>query len=166
MVSEAAEAFQDATEALAGVLPNGFHVRGAGGTLLAVTGPVIPALNVIMSVATAPDKAEIGLLCEKAQPHLQQLPWSIRLRGEADEALARSPSARGLTTRTQQPFMYRDPARVPAARSRPGGHRGGPEGRAGRRRPYGLYLHSSDEAVPLFEQVGFRTEESWTSFTA
>ncbi|MGW1552885.1 GNAT family N-acetyltransferase [Streptomyces sp. NPDC002346] len=28
------------------------------------------------------------------------------------------------------------------------------------------YLHSSDEAVPLFEQVGFRAEESWTSFTA
>ncbi|MCX4538866.1 GNAT family N-acetyltransferase (plasmid) [Streptomyces sp. NBC_00841] len=27
------------------------------------------------------------------------------------------------------------------------------------------YLHSSDEAVPLVEQVGFRTEESWTSFT-
>ncbi|WP_263974216.1 GNAT family N-acetyltransferase [Streptomyces albicerus] len=28
------------------------------------------------------------------------------------------------------------------------------------------YLHSSDEAVPLFEQVGFRTEEFWASFTA
>ncbi|WP_121708917.1 GNAT family N-acetyltransferase [Streptomyces sp. E5N91] len=28
------------------------------------------------------------------------------------------------------------------------------------------YLHSSDDAVPLFERAGFRTEESWTAFTA
>ncbi|MFF9803399.1 GNAT family N-acetyltransferase, partial [Streptomyces rochei] len=28
------------------------------------------------------------------------------------------------------------------------------------------YLHSSDEALPLFEQAGFRTEESWVAFTA
>ncbi|MFV5997246.1 hypothetical protein ACNPQM_33855 [Streptomyces sp. NPDC056231] len=40
-------------------------------TPLAVTGSVISALDVIMSVATVPDKAEIGLLCEKAEPHLQ-----------------------------------------------------------------------------------------------
>ncbi|MFH8625940.1 GNAT family N-acetyltransferase [Streptomyces vietnamensis] len=28
------------------------------------------------------------------------------------------------------------------------------------------YLHSSDEAVPLFEWAGFHVEESWTAFTA
>ncbi|MGW5565564.1 GNAT family N-acetyltransferase [Streptomyces tendae] len=28
------------------------------------------------------------------------------------------------------------------------------------------YLHASDETVPLFERAGFRTEESWTAFTA
>ncbi|MGW1092634.1 GNAT family N-acetyltransferase [Streptomyces sp. NPDC002596] len=253
MVFEAAEAFQDATEALAGVLPNGFHARGADGTLLAVTGSVIPALNVIMSVATAPDRAEIGLLCEKAEPHLQQLPWSIRLRGEADEELAAIAAARGLTTRTQQPFMLLPLEDGPAAPQsgensvtvRPlrndeyetfaavlGAAFGAPpavitslytpfvlgqafvkayvadvdgvpavaglavltERHGGlanigtlpeyRRRGLGravteaalrdgraagartAYLHSSDEAVPLFEQVGFRTEESWTSFTA
>ncbi|MFD6531026.1 GNAT family N-acetyltransferase [Streptomyces sp. NPDC060184] len=103
-VAQAAEAFQEATEALAGVLPNGFHQR-SGAALLAVTGSLIPALNVIMSVADTPDTADIGLLCAKAGPHVQELPWSIRVRGDAGTELVGLAGSHGLTTLTHQPFM-------------------------------------------------------------
>ncbi|MGW0858436.1 GNAT family N-acetyltransferase [Streptomyces sp. NPDC002690] len=252
-VAQAAAAFQEATEALASVLPNGFHLRGSDGTLLAVTGSLIPALNVVMSVSDTPDTIEIGLLCTEAGPQVQELPWSIRLRGEADEELVGLAASHGLNTLAHQPFMllsledgrevwssgvessavrplredeYKTFATVlgtafgappfvitslytPHVLSRPfvkayvaevdgvaaaaglailterhvglanigtlPEYRGRGLGRAiteailrdgraaGART---AYLHSSDEAVSLFERAGFRTEESWASFTA
>ncbi|CAM5292728.1 MULTISPECIES: GNAT family N-acetyltransferase [Streptomyces] len=252
-VSEAAEAFQTATEWLAGVLPDGLHERGPGGALLAVTRSMIPLLNSIMSVTDVPDAAEIGLLCEKAAPHVAQLPWSIRLRGEPGAEIAGIAAARGLRTLTRQPFMLlsldedrdsRESARGPVT-VRPlrddedqtfatvlGAAFGAPpmiitslytplvlgqpfvraylaevdgvpagaglailtERHVGlanigtlrdhRRRGVGralteailrdgraagahtAYLHSSEEALPLFERAGFRTRESWATFTA
>ncbi|MFG2357820.1 GNAT family N-acetyltransferase [Streptomyces sp. NPDC048521] len=252
-VTQAAEAFQEATERLADVLPNGLHERGPGGALLAVTGSLIPLLNSIMSVSDVPDAAEIELLCEKAAPHVAQLPWSIRLRGEPGAEIAGIAAAHGLRTLTQQPFMLlsleedrdsRESGQGPVT-VRPLGddeHQtfatvlgaafgappmivsslytplvlgqpfvqaylaevdGVPAGaglailterhvglanigtlRDHRRRGVGravteailrdgraagahtAYLHSSDEALPLFERAGFRTEESWAVFTA
>ncbi|MBZ9641841.1 hypothetical protein [Streptomyces sp. PSKA30] len=105
VVSQAAGAFQAAVEALAGVVPNGFRERGPGGALLAITGSQIPALNGITSIAPAPDKAEIGLLSEKAEAHVQELPWSIRLRGEPGAEIVDLAAAHGLATLTSQPFM-------------------------------------------------------------
>ncbi|PWI15841.1 N-acetyltransferase [Streptomyces sp. Act143] len=104
-VFEAAEAFQAATEQLTGILPNGFHERGPADALLAVTGSMIPVLNGIMSVADEPDAEEIKLLCEKAEPHVQQLPWSIRLRGEAGAEITALAAQHGLSTQLRQPFM-------------------------------------------------------------
>lgn len=252
-VSEAAAAFQAATERLAGVLPNGLHERGPGGALLAVTGSLIPLLNSIMSVTDVPDAAEIELLCEKAAPHVAQLPWSIRLRGEPGAGIVGIAAAHGLHTLTRQPFMLlsldddrdsrdfgRGPVTVRPLRDdehetfatvlgaafgappmiisslytplvlgqpfvrgylaevdgKPAGaglailterhvglanigtlhdHRRQGVARAvteailrdGRAAgAHTAYLHSSDEALPLFERAGFRTEESWTVFTA
>ncbi|WP_338704228.1 GNAT family N-acetyltransferase (plasmid) [Streptomyces sp. Q6] len=257
MVREAAEAFQAATEQLTDILPNGLHERGPNGALLAVTGSMIPVLNGIMSVSDVPDAEEIRLLCEKAEPHVQQLPWSIRLRGEAGEEITTLAARRGLSTRLQQPFMLLSLADGPevgrdqrqfgpeSVTVRPLGddehetfaavlgtafgappviisslytphvlgqafvkayiaEADGIPAAAGlaivterhvglanigtlpdhRRRGLGravveailrdaraagahtAYLHSSDEALPLFEQAGFRTEESWAAFTA
>ncbi|MBG7702873.1 GNAT family N-acetyltransferase [Streptomyces sp. MC1] len=252
-VSEAAKAFQAATERLADVLPNGLHERGPRGALLAVTGSMIPMLNSIMSVTDVPDAAEIELLCEKAAPHVARLPWSIRLRGEPGAEILGIAAAHGLRTLTQQPFMLlsldedRDNResgqgtvtvrpldddehqtfatvlgaafgappmiisslytpfvlRQPFVRAYLAEVDGVPAGaglailterhvglanigtlRDHRRQGVGravteailrdgraagahtAYLHSSDEALPLFEQVGFRTEESWATFTA
>ncbi|MGP4045912.1 GNAT family N-acetyltransferase [Streptomyces sp. 2A115] len=252
MVSGAAGAFQGAVEALAGALPNGFVELGPGGALLAFTRSQIPALNGIVSTAPTPDKAEIGLLGEKAAAQARGLPWSIRLRGEPDAEIVDLAAAHGLTTLTRQPFML-----LPLEGARPvpefdaitsvrllrnaeyetfatvlGAAFGAPpavitslytplvlgrpfvsaylaevdgvpaaaglailtERHVGlanigtlpdyRRRGLGravtetilrdalaagahtAYLHSTDEAVPLFERAGFRTEESWASFTA
>ncbi|MEW2288553.1 GNAT family N-acetyltransferase [Streptomyces sp. NPDC047841] len=253
VVSEAAAAFQTATERLAGALPDGLHERGPGGALLAVTRSLIPLLNSIMSVADVPDAAEIELLCDKAAPHVAQLPWSIRLRGEPGTEIVGIAAAHGLRTVTRQPFMLlsldgdRDsresghgPVTVRPLRDDedetfatvlgaafgappmiisslytprvlgqsfvqayvaevdgvPAGaglavlterhvglanigtlheHRRRGVGRAvteailrdGRAAgAHTAYLHSSEEALPLFEQAGFRTEESWTAFTA
>ncbi|MFJ5035928.1 GNAT family N-acetyltransferase [Streptomyces sp. NPDC088560] len=252
-VSRAAHAFQSAVEELAGVLPNGFRERSPGGTLLATTGSLIPALNGITSAEPIPDKAEIALLCDAAEPHVKGLPWSIRLRGEPEEGIVAVAADHGLTTLTQQPFMLlqltddrtaQEPARetacvrplrddehevfaevlgaafgappaiitslytplvlgqpfvhayvaevdgVPAAAGLAiltGEHVGLANiGTLSEYRRQGLgravtetilrdahangartaYLHSSDEAIPLFEQVGFRTEEFWTFLTA
>lgn len=269
VVHEAAEAFQTATEQLAGILPNGLHERGPNGALLAVTGSMIPVLNGIMSVSDAPDLDEIRLLCEKAEPYVQHLPWSIRLRGDAGEEITELAARRGLPTQLRQPFMLLS-LEDGRADGRADRHAGGPEvgreqGHSGpesvtvrplggdehetfaavlgtafgappmiisslytphvlgqpfvkaylaeadgtpvaaglaivterhvglanigtlpehRRRGIGravveailrdaraagahtAYLHSSDEALPLFEQAGFRTEETWVAFTA
>ncbi|MFD8613159.1 GNAT family N-acetyltransferase [Streptomyces sp. NPDC059631] len=251
----AAEVFQAAVETLAGVVPDGFHERGPGGSLLAFTGSQIAALNGILSVdpaSAAP--AEIELLSTRAEQRGAGLPWSIRLRGEPEEKIVRIAADHGLTTITRQPFMLLPltdgslpvPETVPdSVRVRPlggdehetfatvlGGAFGAPpaiisglytpavldqpfltayvaevEGvpaaaglsivtdqhvglvnigtlPAYRRRGIGravtgtilreasaagahtAYLHSTDEAVPLFAHLGFRTEESWTAFTA
>ncbi|KUN18830.1 acetyltransferase [Streptomyces antibioticus] len=104
-VFEAAEAFQTATEQLTGILPNSFHEPGPAGALLAVTGSMIPVLNCIMSVSDEPDAAEIELLCEKAEPHVRQLPWSIRLRGEPSAEITTLAAQHGLSTQLRQPFM-------------------------------------------------------------
>ncbi|MFF4354845.1 GNAT family N-acetyltransferase [Streptomyces sp. NPDC001530] len=256
-VLEAAEAFQSATEQLADILPNGFHERGPAGALLAVTGSMIPVLNSIMSVSDVPDAEEIRLLCEKAEPHVQQLPWSIRLRGEAGEKITALAARHGLSTQLRQPFMLlslEDGREDGRELGKPGpesvtvrpldddehetfaavlgtafgappviisslytphvlgqpfvkayvAEADGTPAAAGlaivtekhvglanigtlpehRRRGVGraiveailrdaraagahtAYLHSSDEALPLFEQAGFRTEESWVVFTA
>lgn len=250
--SHAAEAFRTAVEMLADTLPNGYAERGPGGSLLAVTGSQIPALNGILSVRPTPDAAELGPLSDKAAARVAGLPWSIRLRGEPDAELVSLAAAHGLGTLTRQPFMLlpladgaqsaasdtaeavrplRDeefetfatvlgaafgaPASVitslytPAVLGLPfvGAYLAEVDGvpaAAGlsilterhvglanigtrpeyRRRGLGravtdailrdarsagahtAYLHSSDEAVPLFEQAGFRTAESWTAFTA
>ncbi|MET7694664.1 GNAT family N-acetyltransferase [Streptomyces sp. NPDC005483] len=255
-VLEAAEAFQTATEQLADSLPNGFHERGPADALLAVTGSMIPLLNSIMSVADVPDAAEIELLCERAAPHVQRLPWTIRLRGEAGEEITGLAARHGLSTRVRQPFMLllladgraegqergaSGPAPVtvrlladdehetfaeilgtafgappviisslytpqvlgqPFVKAYVAEEEGTPVAAglaivterhvglanigtlpAHRRRGAGravveailrdaraagahtAYLHTSDEALPLFEQAGFRTEESWVVFT-
>ncbi|SNX88379.1 acetyltransferase (GNAT) family protein [Streptomyces sp. TLI_55] len=250
---DAAEAFQAATEQLVDSLPNGFHERGPAGALLAVTGSLIPLLNTVMSASDVPDVEEIKLLCGKAEPHVRQLPWSIRLRGEVGEEITDLAAQHGLTTRTKQPFMLLSlEEKRPDTRQRGesvtvrrlddeehetfaevlGTAFGAPPaiitslytphvlGRpfvkayvaeadgtpvaaglgvvterhvglanigtlpAHRRRGVGravveailrdaraagahtAYLHSSDEALPLFEQAGFRTEESWVVFSA
>ncbi|MFF5500065.1 GNAT family N-acetyltransferase [Streptomyces aquilus] len=250
---EAAEAFQTATEQLADSLPNGFHERGPAGALLAVTGSMIPLLNSIMSVSDVPDAEEIGLLCEKAAPHVRQLPWTIRLRGEAGQEITDLAARHGLSTQVRQPFMLLSladgreqgesgPAAVTVRRLADDEHEtfaevlgtafGAPPAiisslytpqvlgqpfvkayvaeadgtpvaaglaivterhvglanigtlPAHRRRGAGravveailrdaraagahtAYLHASDEALPLFEQAGFRTEESWVVFSA
>ncbi|MFJ3672456.1 GNAT family N-acetyltransferase [Streptomyces sp. NPDC090106] len=252
-VRAAAEAFQAATERLADVVPNGFHQRGPADALLTVTGSLIPVLNGIMSVSDVPDAQEITLLCEKLQPYVEQLPWSIRLRGEAGQEITGLAARHGLTTRTEQPFMLlslkdaqeRQGTGSGSVTVRPlaadehetfatvlGTAFGAPpmiisslytphvlgqpfvttylaetdgtpvgaglaivgERHVGlanigvlpvhRRRGAGralveailrdasaagahtAYLHSSDEALPLFEQLGFRTRESWSVFTA
>ncbi|MFF3606770.1 GNAT family N-acetyltransferase [Streptomyces sp. NPDC002463] len=251
VVSQAAGAFRAAVEALAESLPNGFVEHGPGGALLAFTRSQIPALNGIVSVAAAPDTTEIGLLCENAAKQAQRLPWSIRLRGEPEEALVGLALDHGLGTVSRQPFMLR---RLTGTRKETAGG-GGPvrplrsdesetfaevlgaafgappavitslytpavlslpfvraylaeadgepvaaglgiltEQHVGlanigtlpeyRRRglaraitdtvvqdathagAHTAYLHSSDEAVPLFERAGFHVEESWTAFTA
>ncbi|MET9382253.1 hypothetical protein ABZY09_14530 [Streptomyces sp. NPDC002928] len=104
------QAFQTAVEELAAVIPNGFHERGPGGALLATTGSLIPSLNGITSVDPTPDKAEIALLCDAAEVHVQGLPWSIRLRREPEEGVVAVAADHGLTTLTRQPFMLLKPA--------------------------------------------------------
>ncbi|MGW3498651.1 GNAT family N-acetyltransferase [Streptomyces sp. NPDC001020] len=253
VVYGAARAFQAAVEALADAVPNGYRRHGPGGALLATTGSLIPALNGVMSADPSPDKAEIALLCDAAEAHVQGVPWSIRLRGEPEEGIVAVAADHGLTTRTRQPFMLltlegdpavRKPAPKPASvrplradehevlaevlgaafgappaiitslytplvlgqpflrayvaevagvpaaagmailtgehvglvniGTRPEHRRTGlgravterilRDGRAAGART--AYLHSSDEALPLFEQAGFRTQESWTFLTA
>lgn len=249
---EAAQAFQSAVEELSAAIPNGHRERGPGGALLATTGSLIPALNGIMSADPSPDKAEIALLCDAATPHVQSLPWSIRLRGEPDEGIAAVAADHGLRTRTRQPFMLLELEGRPEAQEsskaisvrplRDGEHEvfaevlgrafgappaiitslytplvlslpfvrayvaeldGAPaaaglailtenhvglanigtlpehrraglgqavterilhDGRAAGART--AYLHSSDEAAPLFERAGFHAAEFWTFFTA
>ncbi|MER5757072.1 hypothetical protein [Streptomyces sp. NPDC002088] len=57
-----------------------------------------------------PDKAEIALLCDAAEVHVQGLPWSIRLRREPEEGVVAVAADHGLTTLTRQPFMLLKPA--------------------------------------------------------
>lgn len=116
-MSRAAGAFQAAVEALAGALPNGFVEHGSDGALLAFTHSQIPALNGIVSAAPIPDRAEIALLGKKAeeQARAQNLPWSIRLRGEPEAEIVDLAAAHGLTTLTRQPFML-----LPLEDGRPG----------------------------------------------
>ncbi|GGM18660.1 hypothetical protein GCM10010129_73640 [Streptomyces fumigatiscleroticus] len=240
-------------EELTGVLPDGYHERGPGGALLATTGSLIPALNGVMSVAAVPDSAEIAALCDAAEAHVGELPWSVRLRGEPEETIVAVAADHGLTTRTRQPFMLlslgdgrsarqaaSEPATVRPLRNDEhevfaevlGAAFGAPAfvisslytplvlgqpfvrayvaeadgvpaaaglailtgehvglvniGTVPEYRRRGLarsvtarilrdahaagartaYLHSSEEALPLFEYAGFRTEEYWTFFTA
>ncbi|MEV7080868.1 GNAT family N-acetyltransferase [Streptomyces sp. NPDC093516] len=260
-VLDAAEAFQTAMGQLVDTLPNGHHERGPAGSLLAVTGSMVPVLNTIMSVSDVPDAEEIGLLCKKAEPYVRQLPWSLRLRGEAGPEITALAARHGLSSQTRQPFML-----LPLEHGGVNGHESdyrqespgsesvtvrplendefetfasvlgaafdappviisslytphvlgqpfvkaylaeadGTPVAAGmaivteqhvalanigtlpgyRRRGAGravvdailrdartagtrmAYLHSSDEALPLFERIGFRTEESWRVFTA
>ncbi|WP_037858938.1 GNAT family N-acetyltransferase [Streptomyces sp. NRRL S-340] len=251
-VSDASAAFLAAVEALAGTLPNGFVGRGPDGALLAFTRSRIPALNGILSASAVPDTKEIGPLCDEAEAQAQQVPWSIRLRGEPDAEIVRIAAAHGLHTLTRQAFMLlpleeerdvtkpQEPVSVrplhedefetfatvlgaafeappailtslytplvlgrPFVRAYLAEADGVPaaaglailtQGHAGlanigtlpgyRRRGLGravteallrdaresgahtAYLHSGEESEPFFQQAGFRTEESWSAFTA
>ncbi|MFG2357527.1 GNAT family N-acetyltransferase [Streptomyces sp. NPDC048521] len=251
-IAGAARAFQDAVEGLAAAIPGGFHERGRGGALLATTGSHFPVFNGVMSVSPVPDPAEIAALCEQAGSHVDNLPWSIRLRGEPGQDLTSLAARHGLNTVSRRPFMLLAlgdgrPGREAAAQAesvRPLGddeheilaavmgaafgappavitslftplvlglpfvqgyvaetdgvpatagiairtgahvglvnigtvpeHRGEGLGRAVAERilrdghasgARTAYLHSTDEGLPLFERLGFRTEEFWTFYT-
>lgn len=104
---QAGLAFQEAVAELADLAPSGAVQRGHGSTFMAFTNSRIPALNVVMSVDSRPDPDDIALLAVALEKQAGELPWSIRLRGEPEEDIARFAAKHGLTTRSYQPFMLR-----------------------------------------------------------
>ncbi|MGY5045427.1 GNAT family N-acetyltransferase [Streptomyces sp. 900105755] len=239
---------------LVGVVPGATRRSGPQGTLLALTQAQIPALNVVMNIAEDPDGEEVADLAAVAAKEAEErgFPWSIRLRGRPDEAIARTADEYGLSCESEQLFMVMPltgssasqaqdgPVRVRALRGGEsndfaevvGAGFGAPpviissaytpavldaqeitaylaeidgvavaaglgvmaEGHVGviniatlpqyRRRGHAqfmierilsdgrvagahtAYLHTSNETVSLFESIGFRTTEKWTSLTA
>ncbi|WP_127500817.1 GNAT family N-acetyltransferase [Actinoplanes solisilvae] len=105
LADSSAAAFADGIELLAAAVPGAFQTRGPQGTLLALTHAAVPALNPILSPASAPPAAEIADLAAVAADKADGAPWSIRLRGDAPAAVLGTAASYGLNTAARQPFM-------------------------------------------------------------
>ena len=108
-------AFRAAIEMLAEATPGAHHELRAHGTLLAITGAMIPALNPILSPAAEPDVDEIVALAEVAGREAGRSPWSIRIRDEPHAKLVEVAQRSGLSTKATQPFMVRSLDGEPSA---------------------------------------------------
>jgi GNAT superfamily N-acetyltransferase len=103
-------------EQLAAVTTGRFR-RGPGGTVLAVSGSAVSALNLVVSPALVPDPEEVALLAAAGSPW--EVPWSIQVRGVPGPRLAAVAAGYGLTAFSSEPLMVRPaelgPPEPPAA---------------------------------------------------
>lgn len=87
--------------------------RAPGGTVLAVSGAPVAALNAVISPTRPADVDEVVALASQEAP--RDLPWSIQVRGVPDAALVAAAARLGLTRAERQPLMVRrDDAGPPA----------------------------------------------------
>lgn len=98
-VAAYATAFEDLAAATTGRTR-----RGPGGSVLAVSGAPIAALNVIVSPEADPGAEEITALADTEN---WELPWSIHVRGVPGAEVTEAAARYGLTHRTRQPLMVR-----------------------------------------------------------
>ena len=78
--------------------------RGAGGTVLAVSGAPSAELNAIVSPALEPDPEEIASLADTEN---WDVPWSMHVRAVPGALVAGVAARHGLTEFTQVPLMVR-----------------------------------------------------------
>ncbi|MDX2648367.1 GNAT family N-acetyltransferase [Streptomyces sp. PA03-1a] len=101
-----ASAYTDVVEGLAGAA-TGRTRRGAGGTLLAVTGAPVASLNGILAPALEPDAVEMAAL---AASEPWDVPWSIYVRGVPGAEVTEVAAQYGLTRFDRTPLMIRNAA--------------------------------------------------------
>ena len=102
-------AYADAFAAVAAVT-TGRTRRGRCGTVLAVTGAPVAALNVVVSPAREPDVEEIVELAAGESPW--GVPWSVHVRGSGEDVVAAAP-AFGLSVADRIPLMVRPGTALP-----------------------------------------------------
>ena len=96
-------AYAGAYESLAAAT-TGRARRGRNGTVLAISGALVPSLNAVISVSREPDLAEITSLAESES---WELPWSIQFRGDPGPLAWQMAARHGLTEFSQEPLMIR-----------------------------------------------------------
>lgn len=80
--------------------------KGPDGTVLAVSGSPVAALNAIISPSLEPDPDEIATL---ADAESWDCPWSIHVRGNPGPQVTKIAAQHGLTEFSQEPLMIRRP---------------------------------------------------------
>ncbi|MFK3979674.1 GNAT family N-acetyltransferase [Micromonospora sp. NPDC050397] len=101
----AADAFRQGAELIADSASNGRFEAGSRGTALLFTGTWIPLLNGVLGLSETPDPGEVAAFADEAAGYAGELPWTIRLRGEASEELAGIAAGHGLQGRTESALM-------------------------------------------------------------
>ena len=141
--------------------------RAPRGTLLAISGSRLAALNAIISPDREPDLEEITALADDARPW--DVPWSIHVRGTAPAALMEAAAGYGLTEAATEPFMVLDADRAPRADPLPRGLRVRPVG-ADETERYARATAAGFEApfelFELFADPTFARAETMTCFLA
>ncbi|GIF74680.1 GNAT family N-acetyltransferase [Asanoa siamensis] len=102
-----AYAFRQGAEVITDAAPAGRFETAPHGTVLMFTGTPIPLLNAVLGLGDEPDAEEIAALADRVAGYAQGLPWTIRLRGEADADVARVAAGHGLTGRGRSVLMVR-----------------------------------------------------------
>jgi N-acetylglutamate synthase len=93
----------------------GHSRRGPDGTMLAVTGAPVAALNGVISPALEPNADEIASLAASESPW--EVPWGIRVRGVPGPRVTEVAARYGLTRFARQPLMIRRPEQGLPAKS-------------------------------------------------
>jgi GNAT superfamily N-acetyltransferase len=106
LVERSARAWRTAIARMTAALPEGLLEEAPHGTLLVFTGAPVPWLNGVMCVAAEPDPDEIATLAAAAAKW-PQAQWSIQVRAEPGEEIARIAADHSLADHSEHPFMVK-----------------------------------------------------------